>query len=158
MGLQAQHNWTRATAGLGSSFHSNSLTSSRRWAHNFWSEVGFQPLNYQSFVFSLCLNLNFLSCACACSGGLSPWPSWLGWGAFLGVYIGPFPRLPMRVITVEFVYSLKTWGRLNSHAKRTVRVSPSFSPLLHAVRTSAVTTAPRKVTMITFSHNLSLAS
>ena len=133
----------------GSSFHSISLTSSRRWAHNFWSEVGFQPLNYQSFVFSLCLNLLWGSLALTELTRLGSVPRCLN---------RCFLRLPMRVITVEFVHSLKTWGRLNSHAKRTVRVSPSFRSLLQAVRTCTVATASRKVTMITFTHNLSVAS
>ena len=38
--------------------------------------------------------------------------------------------LPIRVMAVEFVYSIKT-RRFNSHLKCTVRVSTSFTSLLH---------------------------
>ena len=49
--------------------------------------------------------------------------------------------LPIRVIAVEFVYSIKMRRRFNSHLKCTFRVSTSFTSILHAERTSTVTIA-----------------
>ena len=48
-----------------------------------------------------------------------------------------------RVITVEFVYSINTRRRFNSHSKCTVRVSTSFTSLLHTEWTSTVAIASR---------------
>ena len=47
-------------------------------------------------------------------------------------------KYSIRVIAVEFVSSIKTRRRFYSHSKWTVRVSSSFTSLLHAERTSTV--------------------
>ena len=52
--------------------------------------------------------------------------------------------MPIRVIAVEFVYSIKTRQRFHSHAKCTYRVLARFTSLLFAKRTSAVATAYKK--------------
>ena len=61
-------------------------------------------------------------------------------------------------IAVDFVYSLKTKLRFNSHAKWNVWVSTKLTLLLRAVRTSTVVIALKKVTMIASTHKLSLSS
>ena len=65
-----------------------------------------------------------------------------------------------RGIPVMFVYSVKMWWRFNKQARCTVWILPSFTSLFLVVRTSKVATctAPKKVTMITSTHNLPLPS
>ena len=63
-----------------------------------------------------------------------------------------------RVIAVEFVYSINRRRPFNTHSKCTVRVSTSFTSLLHTEWTSTVAIASRSLTMNTFTNNLPLAS
>ena len=66
-------------------------------------------------------------------------------------------NLPIRVIAVQFVYSIKARQRFHNHAKRTYRVFARFTSLLFAMRASTVATASKKATMITFTHILTLS-
>ena len=62
-------------------------------------------------------------------------------------------KLSIRVIAVEFVYSIKTRRRFYSHANCSYRlVLARFTSLLFAMRTSTIATAYIKVTMITSTH------
>ena len=65
--------------------------------------------------------------------------------------------------------SYRSWICLFSQKKRTINIKscklcrrvkfwPSFTSLMHAVRTSMLSTASKNVTMITSTHNLPLAS
>ena len=64
----------------------------------------------------------------------------------------------MREIAVDFIYSLNTKRRVNSHAKCTVWVSTKLTSLQLAARTSTVATVSKKVKMVTSTHNLPLSS
>ena len=74
------------------------------------------------------------------------------------LWMNKWQNLPVRVIAVEFVYSIKTRRRFHGHAKRTYRVLARFTSLLFAMRTSTIATAHKDETMLTSTHILTLSS